>query len=222
MVTRPGSGAPPSGEGGFTLVELLVALVVTLLVVGGATLLAGQMQGSYRAQMEAAAAQQDARFVLEEVTRYLRQAGNNPYRIRNSQCPGNPTPFMAVRLDPDSDGVADDIRIQMDANPANGLLGGVTGACIEAEEDLIIAHNLANRTVTITDSNGGAPVRTLADGLVTNLQFSYRDPSRNVTVNPQNVAFIQTTVTVRTRLNDLNQGRPLQYTLSSEVRVRSR
>ena len=94
-------------------------------------MLAGQMQGSYRAQMESAAAQQDARFVLEEVTRYLRQAGNNPYRIRNSQCPGNPTPFLPVRLDPDTDGVADDIRIQMDANPANGLLGGVTGACGE-------------------------------------------------------------------------------------------
>jgi Tfp pilus assembly protein PilW len=211
-----------SAEGGFTLVELLVGLVVTLLVVGGATLLAGQMQGSYRAQMESAAAQQDARFVLEEVTRYLRQAGNNPYRIRNAQCPGNPTPFQPVRLDPDTDGLADDIRIQMDANPANGLLGGVTGACAELEEDLIIAHDAANRTVTISDSNGGAPVRTLADGLVTNLRFSYRDPSRNVTANAQNVAFIQTTVTVRTRLNDLNQGRPFEYTLSSEVRVRSR
>ena len=76
------------------------------------------------------------------------------------------------------------------------------------EEDLIIAHDAANRTVTISDSNGGAPVRTLADGLVTNLRFSYRDPSRNVTANAQNVAFIQTTVTVRTRLNDLNQGVP--------------
>ncbi len=90
------------------------------------------------------------------------------------------------------------------------------------DEDLIIAHDAVNRTVTIRDSNGGAPVRTLADGLVTNLRFTYRDPSRNITTNPANVAFILTTVTVRTRLNDLNQGRPLEYTLSSEVRVRSR
>ena len=220
MVTRAGDGRQ-STESGFTLVELLVGLVVTILVVGGATLLASQMQGSYRAQMESAAAQQDARFVLEEVTRYLRQAGNNPYRIRNSPCPSTATPFMPVRLDPDTDGLPDDIRIQMDANPANGLIGGVTGACTELEEDLVIAHDAANRTVTIRDSNGGA-VRTLADGLVTNLRFSYRDPSRNVTTNPANVAFILTTVTVRTRLNDLNQGRPLEYTLSSEVRVRSR
>src|SRR5215203_986255 len=120
MVIRPVDGCRPSPESGFTLVELLVALVVTIAVVGGATLLAGQMQGSYRAQLESAAAQQDARFVLEEVSRYLRQAGNNPYRIRNSSCPSTATPFMPVRLDPNSNGVADDIRVQMDANPANG------------------------------------------------------------------------------------------------------
>jgi prepilin-type N-terminal cleavage/methylation domain-containing protein len=230
MVGRLGSTGlrrQPNGrqaeERGFTLVELLVALVVTILVVGGATVLAGQMQGSYRAQLESAVAQQDARFVLEEVTRYLRQAGNNPYRVTTTSCPASGTPFLPIRIDPDGDGVDDDVRIQMDANPTNGLIGGPPGGCSETDEDVTIFHDAANLTVAVTDANGGgAPTHSLADAVVTGLQFAYRDPSHNVTTNPANVAFIQTTVTVRTRLNDLNQGRPLEFTLSSEVRVRSR
>jgi len=62
----------------------------------------------------------------------------------------------------------------------------------------------------------------LSDAVVTGLQFVFRNPTHAVTSTPANIAFIETQVTVQTRSIDLNLARPVSYTLSSEVRVRSR
>jgi prepilin-type N-terminal cleavage/methylation domain-containing protein len=217
-VNRLSAGA----QHGFTLVELLVALVVTMLVVGGATMLAGQMQGAYRSQMESASAQQDARFAIEQVERYLRAAGNNPYRLGITPCPASGTPVVAIRIDPDGDGIDDDIRLQMDANPTNGLIGGSAGNCNEGNEDVTIFHDPINRIIAVRDGNLIQPAFALTDAVVTNLRFVYRNPAHAVTTTPANVAFIETQVTVETRTDDLSQARPMIHTLSSEVRVRSR
>ena len=221
VAARTVNRAPSGAEHGFTLVELLIALVVTLLVVGGATMLAGQMQGAYRSQMESASAQQDARYAIEQVERYLRAAGNNPYRLETTPCPASGTPVLAIRLDPDGDGVNDDVRLQMDANPTNGLIGGSAGNCNEANEDVTIFHDAANRVISVTDQNNGG-TRTLTEPFVTSLRFVYRNPLRAITTSAANVAFIETQVTVETRTDDLSQARPMSYTLTSEVRVRSR
>ena len=84
-----------SAERGFSLVELLVAMVVSFLVVGGAALLGAQVQSSYRGQLEAAAAQQEGRYALQWIERYLRAAGNNPYRLLTTPCPVAGTPVQA-------------------------------------------------------------------------------------------------------------------------------
>src|SRR4029453_9328504 len=109
---------------GFTLVELLVALVVSLCVVGSATVLAGKMQMSYRRQLEAATAQQEGRYAVEWIERYIRAAGNNPHAITTTPCPSVGTSFQAIRIDPNANGVNDDIRLQMDGSPVDGLIGG--------------------------------------------------------------------------------------------------
>jgi len=147
---RPSNQASTGAERGFSLVELLIAMVVTLLVVGGATMLAGQMQGAYRSQMESASAQQDARFAIEQVERYLRAAGNNPYRLRTTPCPVAGTAVVAIQLDPDGDGVNDDIRLQMDANP--------TAKSVPA---LIATANLDSFITTLNP--------TISDGFLTTL-----------------------------------------------------
>jgi type II secretory pathway pseudopilin PulG len=220
-IGRPGA-AGVAGAAGFTLVELLLALVVSMAVIGGATLLAGRMQGAYRAQLDAATAQQEGRYVVEEIERFLRAAGNNPYRVETTPCPVAGTTFLAMRLDPDGDGLDDDVRLQSDARPTNGLIGGAAGACNEAFEDVTIAHDPATNTVTLTDNNLGGAARPLTDGVVTGLEFIYRNPAHVVTATPANIAFVETRVTVRSRSTDLSLATPLTYTVSSEVRVRSR
>ena len=209
-------------DAGFTLVELLVAMVVSIAVIGGATLLAGQMQSSYRAQLEAATAQQEGRYAILWIERYLRAAGNNPYRVETTPCPAAGTPVQPIRLDPDGDGQNNDIRLQMDANPVNGLIGGAAGACSEPDEDVTITYDPATRTIGVVDNNAGGGVQARTDTIVTGLEFVYRNPLRAITTNPANIAFIETRVTVASRINDLNLGEPVTYTVSSEIRVRTR
>ena len=206
---------------GFSLVELLVAMTVSILVVGGAALLGGQVQASYRSQMEGATAQQEGRYAIQLIERYLRAAGNNPYRVTTTPCPAAGTPFQAVRFDPNGNGQNDDIRVQMDANPTNGLVGGAVGACNETNEDVTIAYNPANFSITVRDNISGV-TETRTDRAIAGLQFVYRNPQRVITTNPANVAFVETRVTVRSKIDDANMGAPVTYVVSSEVRVRSR
>jgi type II secretory pathway pseudopilin PulG len=214
--------APRSGEAGFSLVELLVAMLVSIGVVGGATVIASQMQLAYRSQMEAAGAQQEGRYALQWIERYLRAAGNNPYRLQTTPCPVLGTPVQAIRFDPNGNGVHDDIRLQMDANPTNGLIGGALALCTESDEDVTIAWNSANSTIGTRDNATGAAVVPRTDGVIAGLQFVYRNAARAVTTNPNAVAFIETRVSVRSRIIDQKLNAPLTYVVSSEVRVRTR
>jgi Tfp pilus assembly protein PilW len=219
-VAQPAAGRHP--DAGFSLVELLVAMVVSIMVVGGAALLGTQVQSSYRSQMEAASAQQEGRYALQMIERYLRAAGNNPYRLQITPCPAAGTPFQAIRFDPDGDGQPDDIRVQMDANPTNGLIGGAAGACNEANEDITIAHDPAANTITVRDNVTGAAAETRTDAVIEGLQFIYRNPQRVITTNPGSVAFIETRVTVRSKIDNQNLGAPVTTVVSSEVRLRVR
>jgi Tfp pilus assembly protein PilW len=205
-------------EAGFSLVELMVAMVVSIMVVGGAALLASQMQSSYRGQLEAAAAQQEGRYALQWIERYLRAAGNNPYRLQTTPCPAAGTVVAPIQPNPNGS-----IRLQMDANPTDGLIGGAAGACTEPNEDVTISFDAANNTITVLDNNtGNQQPLPRTDTVITGLQFVYRNPNRQITTVAANVAFVETRVQVRTKLDNQNLGTPTIQTVSSEVRVRSR
>ena len=209
-------------QSGFTLAELLVAVAISLMVVGSATLLAGKMQTSYRVQMEGATAQQEARYALQWIERYIRAAGNNPYRVTTTACPAAGTAFQAIRIDPNGNAQNDDIRLQMDGSPVDGLIGGSAGTCTEANEDVTIALNAASRMITITDNNIGGGASNRSDDVISGLQFVYRDPSHNVTAVAANIAYVETTVTAQSRMTDPQTNQRTTYQVRSEVRVRVR
>jgi type II secretory pathway pseudopilin PulG len=218
-------------ERGFTLVELLVATVVSMLVLGGAVALTSQVQSGYRTQMEAAAAQQEGRYALEWVSRLIRAAGNNPYSIPSSasilvspggDCPAAGTYLDAIIFDPNATGVDNNIRIQTDSNPPDGLLGGAAGTCDQQNEDVTVSFDAATNSITFLDNNlgGGASIRT--DAVIADLRFIYRDVAHNPTATPANVVYVETQVTVRTRSIDPRTGAPATRVLSQEVRLRGR
>lgn len=218
---------------GFTLVELLVATVTMTVILGAAVALTSQIQNGYRRQLEDSAAEQEGRYALEWITRNLRGASNDPYGIGNvpgtTDCPAAGTPIAGIQFDPDIDGDSDDIRLMTDANPPDGLFGGVAGTCTQPNEDVTISHDDVNNTITFLDNNTGGAVSTRTDTVIEDLNFVYRkfdrtevDPNDPLTGDAGDVVWVEAQITIRTRTIDVASGQPMRRLMSSEVRVRSR
>ena len=210
------------GDAGSSLVELLVAMGITVSVLGVSGLLAAQMQGAYQLQNESTQSKQEGRYALDLIARYLRAAGNNPYSLLISPCPAAGTPILAIRIDPNGDKVNDDIRLQSDVSPTNGRIGGLAKGCTEADEDVTFGFDRAQHVVTLLDNNIGGGAQPKTDTVVSALQFVYRDASRNLTAVAANVVFVEVDLTVQSRVNDPATKAPAQYALSSDIRLRNR
>jgi type II secretory pathway pseudopilin PulG len=221
---------------GFTLVELLVATVTMTVILGAAVALTQQVQNGYRRQMEDAAAEQEGRYALDWIGRYIRGAANDPYgranNPGNTPCPGVPlplTPIAGIQFDPDADGDSNDLRLMTDANPPDGIFGGLVGACNQSNEDVTISHNNVDNTIVFLDNNTAAAVATRTDTVIEDLNFVFRNSTRGI-INPNDpltgdagdVVYVETQITIRTRTIDVASGQPMRRLLSSEVRVRSR
>ncbi|MGE0864559.1 MAG: PilW family protein [Vicinamibacterales bacterium] len=219
----------PCSQRGFTLAELLVATLVTTLVLGGAVMMTSQVQQSFTRQIEDAAGEQEGRYALEWVSRLIRASGNNPFELpqpapapQTSDCPAVDTEFAWLIMDPDGDLANDDLRLQTDSNPPDGLLGGEAGDCSQANEDVTISFDPLTNSITFLDNNlgGGASIRT--DAVIDNLNFVFKDINHNPTANAANVIYIETQITVRTRTINAATGLPQTRLLTQEVRVRGR
>lgn len=215
-----------SDERGLTIAELLVASVVALLIVGGAVSLTSQVQTSYRRQMEETAAEQEGRYALDWVSRLIRAAGNNPYMIVTSDCPVAATTFNGLVVDPNGDNIHNDIRMQTDSNPPDRLLGGSGGVagCDQPNEDVTVRYDAGTRTIQFLDNNLGLPAEIRTEPVITNLEFIYRDGSRNVLANPvvsAQVMYVETRITVQPRAI-ANQSGTVTRVMSQEVRIKGR
>jgi len=212
-------------ENGFTLMELLVASTLTAIVLGGAVALTSQIQNGYRRQLEDSAGEQEARYAMEWIGRYLRGAGNNPFNIADSDCPGVDTLFRGIIPNPNGDSVNDDITLQTDSNPPDGMIGGVAGACNQANEHVTISFNATDNTIVFLDQAVGTTATTRTDNVIDGLEFVYLDSSRapwDSTTSAANIFYVQTRITIRTRTVEAGTNLPRTRTLMSEIRVRGR
>ncbi|MCX6537352.1 MAG: prepilin-type N-terminal cleavage/methylation domain-containing protein [Acidobacteria bacterium] len=207
---------------GYSLVELLLAMTVGLILMGSALLVTRQTTRASNVLLDGSATQEEVQFVIEWITTALRSAGANPYMITTGACPAAGTVFTPIQLDPNGTGLADNVRIEADINPPNGLLGGAAGACNEGGEDLTIAHNLANLTITKRDNNLDQAAVVMTDRVISSLRFTYLNAQRVATAVPTQVAYVQVSVTGQTITRDEYRNAPTTYTLTSEVRLRLR
>lgn len=209
---------------GFTLVELLVASVCTTIVLGGAVALTGQIQNGYRKQMEDSVGEQEARYALEWIGRYLRSAGNNPFGQTTSTCPSPGTTYQAVTPDPNGDSNNNDIALQSDVNPPDNMIGGSTAfGCTQTNENVRISLNTTLHEVQFQDIGANVTSTTRTDAVIDNLQFSYFKPDGTAWVAADgagNIYYVRTTITIRTRTTNLSGT--TNRSLMSTVRVRAR
>ncbi len=208
---------------GFTLAELMVATLITTLVLGSAVAMTSAVQQSFRKQIEDSAGEQEGRYALDWVSRLIRSAGNNPFGLvapATGNCPVAGTQYSWVVMDPDADGINNDIRLQTDSNPPDGILGGT--ACDQANEDVTVSYDPMTSSITFLDNNigGGATVRT--DAVIDNLLFVFKDVNHDPTLNAANVVYIETQITIRTRTLNPITMLPETRLLTQEVRLRGR
>ena len=207
---------------GFALMELLVATFTGMIVLGAGVSLVSQVQRGYTSQLQNASIQEEARFAVDWIARELMSAGSNPYGVTVSDCPTSGTDFLTVRPDPNQDASHDDIRINADAGTPNGLLGGDTGNCGEANEDITITFDRAQRAITQRDNNIDPAPIPMTDAVITHLDFTYLDANRGVTTNPAGITFVQVEVTAQGDVMNAQTGSLDTYTARTEVRVRTR
>jgi len=227
-------------ERGFTLAELLVATMITTVVLGGAVMLTSSVQQSFRRQIEDSAGEQEGRYALDWVSRLIRAAGNNTYGLPlmddngtpadtaddvpiPPQCAAADVGYAWLIMNPDGVNGNDDIRLQTDSNPPDGILGGAdAGSCNQRNEDVTVSYDAATSSITFRDNNfaGAEEVRT--DAVIDALNFVFKDVNHNPTANAANVIYVETQVTVRTRTINPYTMLPETRLLTQEVRLRGR
>ena len=225
-----GPGHRSLGEGGFTLIEFMIAALITTAVLGGTVMLASQLQRAYTTQLDDATVEEEARFSLDWIEQALRNAGSNPYSINSlvSSCAGAGT-FTAIDIDGDADGdgvTTDDIRILADINPPNGFIGGASGVCDESNEDITIAFDDANLVITREDNSDGLGAIVMTEPIITAVQFAYfTSDGVTATTNENLVSYVRVRVTGKSvpnqNLNDTDSAFNTT-TLETTVRIRIR
>ncbi len=183
-------------KGKITLVELMIAWVVSAIALAAMyTILVSQSE-VYRVQDQVVDMEQTARTIMEMVTRDLRVAGYNPVRTVS---------FNGVTYSPNQ------LRIRADLNG--------DGKTTEVNEDVIYAYNPA--TFEVLRNTGAAQIRFKH---VQAFTFSYFDAVGNPTTTTANIRQVEVTVTTRAATPDKNYPANMGYrtvTLRSKVTSRN-
>jgi len=191
------------------LIDFTIAALIMSIVLGGAIVLATQLQQSYSTRLDDAGVQQEARYALDWIARDLRSAGSDPYGIVADD--------QEIWLDPNAGAMPDDsIRIQSDIHLPDGVLD-------DEGENVTIALDPLNRVITRTDANADDPsAQPMTDAIFTALRFTFLNAGRVATTNPKLVAYVRIEVSAQSRARDPNTGEFTTATLATEVRLRTR
>jgi type IV pilus assembly protein PilW len=168
-------------EKAFTLLELMVALVMALLLIGGTIFAAQYSSRTYRAQERTSDAQQNIRSAMDMMVRDIRMAGYDPL----SSDAGRNSDLNILTADPTQ------LRFTLDRNNS----GFVEAS---AQEDVTYTLN-GSEIRRITDLNDAAKDdQPFVDG-VSALTFTYLDSDAQVTATTAEIAMIDVTITLMDR-----------------------
>jgi prepilin-type N-terminal cleavage/methylation domain-containing protein len=203
-------------ERGFSLIEIMVAMMMLTVVTGVAFSLLHTFQSSYKYEEAHADAQRNGRFALARLNEIIRSAGTNP----TANITVNPTNF-AVLQNPTTSGSArtsSSIRLKSDLN-GDGLNTANVSAntdVIVTAEDVMLRLDAVNRQV-IMDNYTTSPVTStpIADGIAS---LTFTDPNGATNTNK---TIIVTLVAVP---NGIPQGdsRYREVSYSASIRLRNR
>jgi type II secretory pathway pseudopilin PulG len=157
---RRAGDRPPTariaGEGGFTLPELLVGILLTVIVAGAAMAVVSFATRTQPQASERAGQLQQGRTMIEQVTREVRQG-------------------EAVTA-----ATASSLQILTKVHSATcGGPGSATAKAIACQVTYSCTTTACQRTVRNPDGTGSAPTRTMLSGISSSSVFSYSPSATN-------------------------------------------
>jgi type IV pilus assembly protein PilW len=184
---------------GFTLPELVVAMAITLILVGAVYATYKSQQDSYVVQDQVVEMQQNLRAALHMMASDIRMAGYNPTGVPNLACfvaalPAAPTPAAAT----------DATQIAFTADAGDGANNG--NGIIDSDNSEQIAYRLDATKRQLLRFGGASGWLPVADDIEA-LNFVYLDGGGNVLnltdpTNLMNIRRIEITMLARTQRMD--------------------
>ena len=165
---------------GFTLIELMVSMAIGMVVLAAVTTTFMLQTKVYNAQQQINEMEQNARGVLDVITRELKMAGYKP----------NGGSFSGVTYS------TTQLMIQTDLDASGGISTSTT-----ANEEITYAYDSTNKQITRAVGSGSALV--LADN-ITAFTFSYLDSTGASTTTSANIRQVSISITARTANPDPN------------------
>ena len=217
MITQAtGNNVAPSlkrpSRRGFSLLEVMITLAVLTIMMGPMVAVFFQSGSSFRAQSQQVELTPQMRIAMDQISRCIRQAGNDP-----SESTGAP-PVTVLG--------SGRIRIATDiTGSVPGPGGSALGATGDPDGRLTGLYEIAefrldpgrNRVL----ANIGQGEEVLAEG-ISGLTFTCLDLNGAPTADPAAIARVQVAMTGQTDDADLQMGRRYTMTLQSEIFIRSR
>ena len=185
-----------SGNSGFTLLEVIVALTITLIVMSGIISLLNSLNRTYTGQNVAAAVQQVTRAGIDIMTRNIRMAGLNPLNLE---------PIGIVEAS------GDKIRFKLDLDGSGAIEAGA-----DIREDIAYLLNRKNQLIRQYDGNNRSN-RSLLDN-VSELKFKYLDADDQETSSLDAIRTVEISLTVK---ESSGMGQFMSRTFSTRVICRN-
>jgi type IV pilus assembly protein PilW len=181
---------------GFTLVELMVSMSIGMTIVAAVTTTFMSQTRIYNAQEQINEMQQNARGVLDIITRELKMAGYNPNGASFNGVTYNTTELL-VQADLDSSGTISTIST--------------------ANEQITYAYDIVNKRITRAVGSAGAQI--LANN-ITAFTFGYLDGTTGATTISANIRQVIISITATTAKPDpdyISNGGYRTYTVSATI-----
>jgi type IV pilus assembly protein PilW len=164
---------------GFTLVELMVAMLMAVIFIAATITIVGQSSRTYRSQERVSDTQQDVRAALDMLVRDMRMAGYNPKLDVEAPAAG----IIAA--------TATTFEYTADLDNSGAIEAG-------QQEDVLYTYDPDQHTLTLTrdvtaDPDGTHPVEPIIDK-VQNFQFTYLDADGDATTDPTQMVRFQITI----------------------------
>jgi prepilin-type N-terminal cleavage/methylation domain-containing protein len=171
-----------AGERGFTLLEILIALTITLIITAATFETLVFCGNTYDQQKQMAWARDNVRVAMRGITKKVLMAGYDP-----SEANHGGVAFQGITCD------SSQLRIKMDLN-GDGAIG--------SGEGIIYRYDGVNKRITKTEGSLTTPVAKD----IQSFTFQYLDQSGNPTAGSPAVRTVRITITGQTERRDPAYG----------------